>query len=70
MPGQGHEALLLQDSSLVFKQGHRLHSGGDGDCHRTVSSGDGAWIMQKCATALGESMQMLQLDRLLEYLTQ
>ena len=54
MPGEGHEALLPQDTSLVFQKGHRLHSGNDDDCHRTISSGDGAWIMEKCATALGK----------------
>ncbi|KAJ1448541.1 hypothetical protein M885DRAFT_623342 [Pelagophyceae sp. CCMP2097] len=58
-PGPDHERLLdasgvaLHDK--VFAQGQRLHP--DLRCANaaasTVSSGDGGWIMRKCARALG-----------------
>jgi len=67
MPGEGHEALLPQDTSLVFQKGHRLHSGNDDDCHRTISSGDGAWIMEKCATALGGNCDLKILPTYTEF---
>lgn len=55
-PGEGHEKLreLGNASEAVFEQGLRLH-----DNHRIknrfVSAGDGAWIAQKCAKAMGGS---------------
>ncbi len=54
-PGDGHDKLKeLGDaaSDAVFEQGSRLHQ----DFRikdRFISSGDGAWIAQKCAKAMG-----------------
>lgn len=54
-PGEGHDKLkTLGDaaSDAVFEQGSRLHQ----DFRikdRFISSGDGAWIAQKCAKAMG-----------------
>ena len=57
-PGEGHEKLLSLSAQMindaVFEQGMRLHD------HlrikdRFVSAGDGAWIAQKCAKAMGGS---------------
>ena len=56
-PGPGHDRLLEMGdnaSELVFKQSTRLHSGtGVEDNNVLLSSGDGAWIMQKCAKTMG-----------------
>jgi signal transduction histidine kinase len=59
-PGEKHEQLLQLDdegTSNVFAQGVRLHPALEGGEKRTAvarqSSGDGAWIMQKCAKTLG-----------------
>lgn len=54
-PGPGHSILRdmgEEASHAVFKQGSRLHSHIETEDSR-VSSGDGAWIMQKCARTLG-----------------
>lgn len=53
-PGEGHTVLMQMGErgcEAVFGQGIRLppHKGGD----KGVSTGDGAWIMQKCAKTLG-----------------
>lgn len=54
-PGEGHdklESLGDKASDAVFEQGSRLHQ----DFRikdRFISSGDGAWIAQKCAKAMG-----------------
>mmetsp|Transcript_126436 Transcript_126436/g.354044 ORF Transcript_126436/g.354044 Transcript_126436/m.354044 type:complete len:962 (+) Transcript_126436:88-2973(+) len=54
-PGPGHEELVglgPQASQAVFEQGLRLHENlriKD----RFISHGDGAWIAQKCAKAMG-----------------
>ncbi|KAJ1631140.1 hypothetical protein T492DRAFT_613137 [Pavlovales sp. CCMP2436] len=46
-PGEGHAKLLaLDDTGCIFKKGVRLHP------TDSVSSGDGAWIMTKCAEAM------------------
>jgi len=46
-------------TEAVFDQGTRLsvHNGSDDD-DKEISSGDGAWIMQKCAKTLGGSCQI------------
>jgi len=58
-PGPGHAELLeLSDEATegVFTQGKRLHlhllNKGKQNSNADTSSGDGAWIMQKCALAL------------------
>jgi len=59
-PGEGHDKLkALGDaaSDAVFEQGSRLHK----DFRikdRFISSGDGAWIAQKCARAMGGSCKI------------
>ena len=51
-PGPNHEILMaIEDPSVVFEKGVRLHSG----IQQAKSNGDGAWIMQRCAIALGGS---------------
>jgi hypothetical protein len=46
-PGEGHAKLrALDDTGCIFKKGTRLHP------TDSVSSGDGAWIMAKCAEAM------------------
>jgi len=60
LPGPGHAQLIAMGpraSELVFSHGTRLHK----DSHsnqRSHSAGDGAWIMHKCATILGGSVQI------------
>ena len=53
-PGEGHNRLVSmgrEASKAVFEPATRLHDEGDrGD---NLSSGDGSWIMQKCAKNLG-----------------
>jgi len=54
-PGPGHENLRMmgkEAAEAVFKQGSRLHNALETEDKR-VSSGDGAWIVQKCAKTLG-----------------
>ena len=54
-PGEGHDKLkALGDaaSDAVFEQGSRLHQNFRIK-DRFISSGDGAWIAQKCAKAMG-----------------
>ena len=54
-PGQGHKKLLNMGDkacAAVFQQSRRLHDNPElGDS--SLSSGDGAWIMQKCAKNMG-----------------
>ena len=54
-PGSGHDKLMglgETASVAVFEQGSRLHK--DLSINdRFISSGDGAWIAQKCARAMG-----------------
>ena len=56
-PGSGHEKLIELGNAAgdaVFEQGSRLHK--DLSINdRYISSGDGAWIAQKCAKAMGGS---------------
>ena len=54
-PGTGHDILRMmgeEATEAVFKQGSRLHNALEAKDKR-VSSGDGAWIVQKCARTLG-----------------
>jgi len=56
-PGQGHDMLRSlgsQGCEAVFAQGEMLHKNLRINS-RFISSGDGAWIAQKCATAMGGS---------------
>jgi len=63
LPGPYHEALVRMGNSArkaVFEPGNRLHPDlGEGqdlaslNQSQTHSSGDGGWIIKKCATALG-----------------
>ena len=62
LPGDGHEGLVNLDEEAVksvFLASTRLHDSSGGS-FRTMdeslvsgSAGDGAWVMQKCANALG-----------------
>ena len=54
--GDGHEELLALGESaneFVFAQGCRLQAHANETAGKHDSSGDGAWIMQKCAKTLG-----------------
>ena len=54
--GDGHEdlrALGENANEFVFAQGCRLQAHANGSVGKHDSSGDGAWIMQKCAKTLG-----------------
>lgn len=66
-PGVGHADLVElgeEASNDVFKQSKRLHKHLDDDINGTLSTGDGAWIMQKCATTLnGECKIHFEPDR-------
>jgi hypothetical protein len=69
-PGPGHEKLLTLDQeevrALVFSPGTSLHTKSEDEQSVTVvgSSGDGAWIMQKCARTLkGECGIRFEKDR-------
>lgn len=42
-----------QEVSTMFNKGTRLDLGDEADIHRDISSGDGAWLMQACARAMG-----------------
>ncbi|KAL7564297.1 hypothetical protein ACA910_014358 [Epithemia clementina (nom. ined.)] len=57
-PGPGHNKLLdmgEKASKVVFEAGTRLHTDGQDidDSTNSLSAGDGAWIMQKCAKTMG-----------------
>jgi signal transduction histidine kinase len=55
LPGAGHSDLLFlskEERDAVFLAGTRLHKENHGHNHAHFSAGDGAWIMQKCATVL------------------
>ncbi|CAB9497222.1 expressed unknown protein [Seminavis robusta] len=57
-PGNHHERLMTMGGEAtkgVFEPGHQLHKTWDGTDVReaSVSSGDGAWIMRKCARIMG-----------------
>jgi len=59
-PGRCHDDLVdmgSMASEAVFRQGTRLHNPTDGEDDQ-ISSGDGAWIMQKCAKTLGGSCRI------------
>lgn len=63
-PGPGHSLLRSmgkEATDAVFKQGSRLHNALEAD-DKLVSSGDGAWIMQKCAKTLGGSCSIQFLE--------
>jgi len=54
-PGIGHENFIKLGpaaSAAVFTQGASLHNDYD-HVNKFISSGDGAWIMQKCAKTMG-----------------
>ncbi|GKZ00620.1 hypothetical protein MPSEU_001014100 [Mayamaea pseudoterrestris] len=54
-PGVGHDELISMGekaTKAVFEQGTRLHPHLKVD-DRYISSGDGAWIVQKCASTMG-----------------
>lgn len=57
-PGDGHEAMIALGEKAanegVFAQGSTLHQNLS-VADRYISSGDGAWIMQKCAKTMGGS---------------
>lgn len=62
-PGPGHERLLaLDDCDRIFAQGTRFHDSDGalkmhqlGSERNRISAGDGGWIMQQSAKALGGS---------------
>jgi hypothetical protein len=69
-PGRGHEKLAALDQeevrALVFSPGTSLHTKSEDEQSVTVAgaSGDGAWIMQKCARTLkGECDFRFEKDR-------
>jgi hypothetical protein len=69
-PGPGHEKLMAPDQeevrALVFSPGTSLHTKSEDEQSVTVvgASGDGAWIMQKCARTLkGECDIHFEKDR-------
>jgi hypothetical protein len=54
-PGPAHDALVALGecaTELVFAQGSMLHTDVSNQANY-ISSGDGAWIMQKCAKTMG-----------------
>jgi len=60
LPGPGHAQLVAMGdraSELVFSHSTRLHKDVDLG-QNSHSAGDGAWIMHKCATILGGSVQI------------
>lgn len=61
-PGNGHEEILAMGetaaSEAVFAQGSRLHLNCEQSEDRYISSGDGAWIMQKCAKTMSGSCKI------------
>lgn len=50
-------AMGATANDLVFEQGSRLHEQIDVENHR-ISSGNGAWIMKKCAKTMGSSCRI------------
>ena len=63
-PGAHHERLLelgAKAASRVFESGQRLHDkfGRSDDREVSISSGDGAWIMRKCARILGGDVSIV-----------
>ena len=67
-PGPGHDTLLEMGSeagSAVFESGTRLHNDANLDeTDKSLSSGDGAWIMQKCAKNMGGTCSIdFEIDR-------
>jgi signal transduction histidine kinase len=54
-PGLNHDKILKLSwekyNQVVFSQGETLHD----EMKEVISSGDGAWIMQKCAKTMGGS---------------
>jgi hypothetical protein len=68
-PGIGHEELmaLAEDAGkAVFAQGKSLHAHLKEESKSTsspdISSGDGAWIMQKCATTMNGECKIQFMD--------
>jgi len=59
-PGEDHEPLLkLDDTSVIFQKGKRLHANSELDrSKQRISAGDGAWIMNQCAKALGGEVRI------------
>jgi hypothetical protein len=56
LPGKDYGKILEMGEKAqtdVFAQGRRLHTGAQNDDLAFHSSGDGAWIAQKCAKTLG-----------------
>jgi hypothetical protein len=54
-PGPGHDRLMAlgdEASENVFRQGSMLHLNDGNNRSSYISSGDGAWIMQKCAKTM------------------
>jgi hypothetical protein len=54
-PGDAHATLVALGETageFIFAQGVRLQAHMDGNTEKIGSSGDGAWIMQKCAKVL------------------
>lgn len=59
-PGPSHQKLVMlgdDASDLVFSHGTRLHEDSN-EIRDGLSSGDGAWIMRKCATMLGGTVHI------------
>eukprot|EP00804_Cyclotella_cryptica_P000589 CCRYP_009976-RA/>CCRYP_009976-RA protein AED:0.28 eAED:0.28 QI:429/1/1/1/1/1/3/820/1200 len=55
LPGPGHQKLVdlgSRASDLVFSHGTRLHKDAK-TTTKSLSAGDGAWIIRKCASILG-----------------
>lgn len=60
LPGPGHEELInlgTRAGELVFSHGTRLHKDVD-PAMKSLSAGDGAWIIRKCATILGGTVSI------------
>jgi hypothetical protein len=61
LPGPGHQKLVdlgSRASDLVFSHGTRLHKDA-ANTKKSLSAGDGAWIIRKCATILGGTVDIL-----------
>jgi len=53
LPGAGHEKLMaMRDASVVFNKGTRFHYDDVPAATARTSTGDGAWIMRKCAECM------------------
>ena len=60
LPGPGHQKLVdlgSKASDLVFSHGTRLHKDSE-TAKKSLSAGDGAWIIRKCATILGGTVEI------------